>query len=171
MILEGPPTTRDAFVVTGVVAGCALGLGVLLAAISTPKQIEVRVKALEAESTAIERLMKSTRSSVALESGTICATPPEDQVQAFREQLTTLANERNLGLTALDVGIDPLRDENAGVIPIRLRFEVSGAYGGAIELLRSLAAHRPAVFADTVDLSSQTSSVTLVFSGRVFCGG
>ncbi|UTP39753.1 GspMb/PilO family protein [Phenylobacterium sp. LH3H17] len=170
MILQGPPTARDAFIVTGAVAGCALGLGMLLATIAAPKAVETRARALEAQVPEIARLMRPGRGAATLQPGTICAGTPARQAQDLRAQLTSLAGERQLGLTALDVRIEPAADPRSKVTPIRFRFEVSGPYDGAIELLRRLAANRPMVFADTVDLSSQTSSVTLAFSGRVFCG-
>lgn len=170
MILQGPPTARDAFITTGVVAGCALGLGLLLAAIASPKPVETRAKALEAEAVTIARLMQPGRGDTTLPPGTICATAPEQQAQDLRAQLTAFATARQLGLTAIDVRVEPAADPRAKVTPIRLRFEASGPYDGAIEMLRLLAANRPSVFADTVDLSSQTSSVTLSFSGRLFCG-
>jgi hypothetical protein len=49
------------------------------------------------------------------------------------------------------------------------RFQASGSYESALMAMDQLAKRRPQVFADTVDLTSKTSSVTLVFSGRVFC--
>lgn len=171
MILQGPPTARDALIVTGVAAGCALGLGLALAAIAAPKALELRTQALAAQVPQIAALMRPSRGGAALAPGTICAGAPERQVQALRTRLTALAAERQLGVNALDVRIEPAADPGSKITPIRLRFEVAGSYEGAVELLRALAASRPAVFADTADLGSKTSSVTLAFSGRVFCAG
>jgi len=55
------------------------------------------------------------------------------------------------------------------LMAVAFRFETIGPYEDVTALLRDLDQARPVLFADTVELTSKTSAVSLQFSGHFYC--
>ena len=64
---------------------------------------------------------------------------------------------------------EPSTPVGDSLLAVNFRFETIGSYEDAMALLSDLDAVRPTLFADTVDLVSKTSAVSLQFSGHFYC--
>lgn len=163
------PTGRDLVIAGGLALASAIAFGVTLAAVAAPKDLRKDLAAISAEADQASALIKRSRGKPGLERGQLCARAAAEEAQALQASLANQASQ--LRLTPLSLETRALEAEKGvgKLTPIAIRLEVSGAYPDAIALLDALAAAQPKVFADAVDLTSNTSTVTLTFSGRVFC--
>ncbi len=53
--------------------------------------------------------------------------------------------------------------------PVLFELDARGGYDQVISLLRQLAEAQPQIFADTLDLKSETSTVSVKLTGRILC--
>ncbi len=53
--------------------------------------------------------------------------------------------------------------------PVLFQLEATGRYDAALSLLKLLADGEPEIFADQMDIKSQTSTVWIKLTGRVLC--
>lgn len=157
-----------AFAVGGC-AACALVFGVVLASLSTPKDFEARVAALQGQADRGASLLKPPRERSSYGVDALCTRDPNQQAQMLHELVTAQATQASLVLDALETRMEPA-DASERLIPVRLRFSVTGSYDGAVGLLALLSRERPQLFVDSLDLTPKVSNVTLSVSGRVFCG-
>ncbi len=156
--------------VTGlaVVGLLAVVSGVLLTKLSRPVGFDERLAALTARTALAERLVRHNAVAGPLAPRGACASGPAGQLQALKDELAANATRLDLQPTMVDARIAPA-GLTPGVTAIALKFEVVGSYAGAMGLLDTLSRRNPAIFAETVDLVSRTSSVSLSFVGRVLC--
>lgn len=161
-----PLNTRDTILAAGLALCAAVVMGVTVASLSTPKAFEPRTSKLEQGTDEVRGLLRM-RAASGLETGVICAGDPAAAARRLREAIGQDAGLLRLTLTSLDVSVEGA--EGAGLSTLRIRLDASGGYDAALGLLERIDGHNPQVFADTVDLVSKTSSVTIRFSGRAFC--
>ncbi|TAJ28694.1 GspMb/PilO family protein, partial [Bosea sp. (in: a-proteobacteria)] len=133
---------------------------------STPKDFTTRLAAVEQRSVETRGMLRARGTNV-FSPDAVCGRPTEVEANALQQELATYGARLNLRLSGLTIAPEVTTTE--GLAAIRLRFQASGSYESALLALDQLAKRRPQVFADSVDLTSKTSSVTLVFSGRLFC--
>ncbi|MFZ3004788.1 MAG: hypothetical protein WA047_01345 [Phenylobacterium sp.] len=164
--MTDPIAPREAAIAAGLALAAALVLGVTLTALSTPKDFKSRLSTVE-QQTVETRGMLRARGTSLFSPDAVCNRSAEAEANALREELATYGARLNLRLSGLSAA--PEVTTTDGLAGVRLRFQASGSYESALMALDQLAKRRPQVFADTVDLTSKTSSVTLVFSGRLFC--
>jgi hypothetical protein len=76
-----------------------------------------------------------------------------------------------VGLTAPKIQVTtPGSSEFTGrPAPVLFQIEAVGGYDAVLGLLRVLGQNEPEVFADTLDLKSETSVVAVKLTGRVLC--
>lgn len=67
------------------------------------------------------------------------------------------------------IAFEPSTPAGDSLLAVNFRFETVGSYEDAMTLLNGLDAARPTLFADSVDLVSNTSAVSLRFSGHFYC--
>lgn len=151
-----------------IAAVCALAAGVALTVLGRPAHLEDRLGAIEQRADQTAQLLRP-RQDLGAAPEAVCSGDLVRQVAVLRTAVSDLGREQDLELSGLDIA--PEAPGRSGLTPVRIRFEASGGYEAALTLLDRLGRIQPQVFADTVDLVSQTSSVDLTFSGRVFCAG
>lgn len=164
------PSTKamDAALAAGLGLACALILGVTLAAVAAPADFAARVAKVDADVELTQRLLRAPRGA-AVSPEALCRRDPSEQAGRMRAELETFAAQANLTLSGLRITPD---DSRAGrLVPVQVRFEARGSYEAVLLILDRLARQQPQVFAETVDLTSQTTSVALVFKGRLYCAG
>lgn len=159
-------TPREMGLAAGLALSSALLMSMLLAAIASPKALTSRVATLQAQADEAGRLLQRSRAPAGYALDAVCAKSVDRQARDLRDALQGYAGALQLNMTGVE--IEPLVTRGA-LAPIRLRFQASGSYEAAVRLLGALADQRPLIFADSVDLTSRTSSVTLVFTGRAYC--
>lgn len=165
-----PAVTRDSVVAAGVALVCAVGFGLVLSFASTPKDFASRVAALSTQVDRIERAEGSSRPPY--RPGAVCDLPAAEEAKGLQAALGTSSAGLGLQLVSSEVTPEPTESSGgAGLIPVAVRFTAVGPYDGALRLLDQLSRGRPELFADTMDLTSNMSSVELKFAGRVYCAG
>lgn len=157
---------RDLGVAAGLALSSALVMSMLLAAIASPKALTARVSALQGQSDEAARLLQRSRAPAGYPLDAVCSKSVDRQARDLRDALQGYAGALQLSVTGVE--IEPVV-ARSGLAPIRLRFQASGSYESAVRLLGALADQRPLIFADSVDMTSRTTSVTLVFTGRAYC--
>lgn len=150
--------------VAGAAAALAFGLG--LTAISRPANLAERLDGLETKADEAGRILRARR-DLDVSPDAVCTRDPGEQAAALRTLLSQVTAQQNLEVGSMEVSPDA--PERSGMVPVRVRFEVTGGYDASLTALEALSRARPQIFVDAVDLASKTSSVTLTFTGRVFC--
>lgn len=150
----------------------ALAVAALLAfgfsALAQPPHVRERLAAIQADTAKAAELEDDNRGVTPYPRGAVCSDPATAQGKV-RKALDAAAARAGVTLVQPAVAPTPLGEDGARLPALRLSFQATGSYEAVTQLLGDLAALQPAIFADTVDLKSQVSSVSLRFSGRVFC--
>lgn len=162
-------SSKDFGIAAAVALSCALAFSLALAALSTPKDFTEGLSSIAGQADQAAKLLQRGQRDERLAKGQVCSRPVEEEAQVLQTSLAGQASQLRLSLSNVDVRAGERTDPRSRLTPVLIRFEVSGAYGDAVAMLDGLGAAQPEVFVDTVDLASNTSSVTLAFSGRVFC--
>lgn len=163
------PSIRDVMMAGGVAACCAIVAAVTLSSLSSPKDLDARAAAVEQKAAQAKRLFRPDRQAQTTAPDAVCSRRPEDQAAALRQSVGALATQAGLEMRTLDVRPEAPEAADAKLVPVRLRFEAIGPYDAVVGLVGQLSQQRPEIFVDAVDLVSKTSTVTIAFSGRVFC--
>lgn len=158
-------------VVTVMTAGAiaAVALFIILSMLAKPSDFSARASAIEAKTERAESLFRAGTGANAFAPGSVCEQGVEAQASALKAHVQSTA--QGAGVTLASLGAAPAGPGQDGVTlsAVGLQFQASGRYDQVMGLLAGLANSRPAIFVDTADLISRTSSVDLKFQGRVFC--
>lgn len=157
---------RDLAIAGGIALCAAVVMGVALPSLSAPKDFHPRLEALETGAAEVRRLSRTGRGAKPMRASAVCADAGEAASQ-LRQTLSQDAAQLKLDISRVDVA--PAGEETGGLAVLDIRFEAGGGYDAALAMLERLDRLQPQIFADTVDLTSRTSSVTISFSGRAFC--
>lgn len=150
----------------GLAVAVAAGLG--LAGLSTPAAFSTRLENLDLRLDELQRLSKLYAGAGGNRTDAICGRPAVEEADVLRQVI--MGDAAALGLTVVRAEVSPAAQRpNSPLIPLSVRLEANGPYEGALTLLAHLQKFSPEVFADSMDLTSKTTSVTLAFSGRAFC--
>lgn len=147
----------------------AIAFALLLSALSTPQGYKERIATLQQKVEGVRRMLKPPAELAPYPADAVCAKGVSPTLDQLRKDIGGQAETAKLVLSQVELGPDEQARLGETLIPLQLKLQAQGSYESTIALLALLARHRPMVFADTVDLSSKTSSVTLKFSGRLFC--
>jgi hypothetical protein len=155
--------------IIGIAAAAAVVAGLLLVGIGTPSGFQRRLAALDQRTEQLRRWTSVRPSAAHYPQGAVCAMGVAKAEDLLRAGISNQAQAGRLTMSALDVGVD--RDAPLGqtLAPLRVRFQVQGSYQGLVELMDRLSQTRPLLFVDNLDLISNTTSVTMKFSGRAYC--
>lgn len=160
---NGPGLAVAAAVLGGVVAvAAATGL----AALARPVDRAARLAELDRKLDRIEALQKSASGAPAFPRGAVCRDGGMGGAGVVEQTVRAGLGQARLVRIAFDPAA-PI--DGAGLSVVGFRFETLGSYEDAMTLLGGLAAARPTLFADTMDLTSKTSAVSLQVSGRFYC--
>ncbi|HUO23361.1 MAG TPA: GspMb/PilO family protein [Caulobacteraceae bacterium] len=167
MIRKGKFTANALVGVPAVVGITALAMFLALWLIAQPSDLTQRMARIDQQTALAETVLTGERAHGYL-AGAVCQdarTAPD----LVRQRLKSAAVAKGLALANVSAAPGAPNEAIGGLEPISLAFEASGPYDAVIGLLGALAQAQPQVFADTVDLKSQVSSVSLKFTGRLFC--
>lgn len=157
---------RDLAIAGGLALCAAIVMGVALPSLSAPADYRTRLETIEVRAAETRRLVRAAKAAPPLRPGAVCA-DANAAVGGLRQALIQTAGQLQLETSRIDVAESG--DEVEGLTALAVRFEASGGYEAALALLERLDGLQPQIFADAIDLTSHTSSVTLNFSGRAFC--
>jgi hypothetical protein len=154
------------------VAGAMIGGAVAIAAamglsaLARPVDQITRLAELNRKIDRIEALQRAPSDGVTYPKGAVCREGVGRGASLVEQKLRSGLGQARLVRVAFDPSTAV---EGEGLMAVSFRFETLGSYEDALGLLRGLDAARPTIFADSVDLVSKTSAVSLQFSGRFYC--
>lgn len=136
-----------------------------LSALARPSDRAARLAEVERKLDRVEALQRGTSDGPTYARGAICREGVGRGAARVEDKLRS-----NLGQAKLTaITFDPSMPVGDSLMAVSFRFETVGSYEDAVALLRGLDEARPGIFADSVDLVSKTSAVSLQFSGRFYC--
>ncbi len=157
--------------VTGftIVAGLAITLWLILSQVARPPGVAARSAGIGRQIAEAERLGQTASGPLVHPAGAVCRQSPAAAAAALQQRLQSGASAN--GLTVASLVVVPGAGDEAlgGLTPITFTIEANGRYDAAVLLVAGLAKAQPEIFIDQADLKSQTSSVTLKLSGRLYC--
>ena len=158
------------------VAGAVL-LGLLLAiggywalsALSTPQHFGSRLADAEARITRAQSLANQPHDASVYLRHALCRGSPDQVADMVRMEVARAAEQARV--TAPQVVVTPVDAQGgeAGAYPVMFTVETMDRYDLVLAFLGRLSQAEPQVFADTLDLTSKTSAVSLKLTGRVLC--
>ena len=158
-------------VVTVLTAGAlaAVAFFVILSVLAKPRDFSTRASEIETKAGRAESLFRTGTNANAFAAGSVCEQGVEAQAVAVKARVQAAA--QGAGVTLASLGAAPAGPGQDGMTlsAVGVQFQASGRYDQVMGLLAGLANSHPAIFVDTADLVSRTSSVDLKFQGRVFC--
>lgn len=159
---NGPGLAVAGAIIGGAVAiVTATGLAVL----ARPVDRAARLAELERKLDRLETLQRSAADGPTYPRGAICREGAGRGTGIVEQKLRAQLGQAKLASIAFEPST-PVADS---LMAVSFRFETVGSYEDAMALLRGLDAARPTLFADSVDLVSKTSAVSLRFSGHFYC--
>jgi hypothetical protein len=159
---------RDYLLLAGAAAAAAVVTGVVLAQTAMPSNFAQRLAALDQKTEKIHRWALRP-GAPDFPQGAVCTGGAVRGEAALRARIAAEAQASQLGLSTLEVRLDPDGRPERSLEPLDVTFEVKGTYQAGLDLMARLALVRPLIFAEAVDLTSNTSSVTLKVYGRAYC--
>jgi hypothetical protein len=134
--------------------------------LARPADRAARLAEVERKLDRIETLQRgATDDGPTYPRGAICREGVGRGVGVVEQKLRAQLGQAKLAAIAFE----PSTPVGDSLLAVKFRFEAVGSYEDAMTLLRGLDAARPTLFADSVDLVSKTSAVSLQFSGHFYC--
>jgi hypothetical protein len=136
-----------------------------LSALARPADRSARLAEVDRKLDRIEILQRGDSDGPSYPRGAICREGVGRGVGIVEQKLHADLGQARL----VAIAFEPSTPVGDSLLAVNFHFEVVGSYEDAMTLLRGLDAARPILFADSVDLVSKTSAVSLRFSGHFYC--
>ncbi|MGR4866930.1 hypothetical protein [Caulobacter sp. LARHSG274] len=160
----GGPGLAVAAALAGGLAAVVAAMG--LSALARPVHRAERLAQLDQKVERIAQLQRATAGGLTYPRGAVCREGIARGSDLVAQKLRAGLGQAQMVRLAFEPSVSV---DGSGLVVIGFRFETLGSYEDAMGLLRGLDAAKPAIFADSVDLTSRTSAVSLRFSGRFYC--
>lgn len=162
----------DTFAITGAVfTGLVAALATywILSALSTPPRLKARMDLIETGIGQVEASARRPSISNVYLHHALCHGPSSAAQEVVRTELSNAASEA--GLSGAQIALTPASeaDMSQRAYPVLFDVEATDRYDLVLGYLQRLASAEPQIFADTIDLTSKTSAVSLKITGRVLC--
>jgi hypothetical protein len=137
-----------------------------LSALARPDDRAARLAELERKLDRIETLQRGAAGAgPTYPRGAVCREGVGRGAGIVEQKLRAQLGQAKLAAIAFA----PSTPAGDSLLAVNFRFETVGSYEDAMALLSGLDAARPTLFADSIDLVSNTSAVSLRFSGHFYC--
>lgn len=151
-----------------IAAVTATGFALLLSMIASPGGLSERIGDLSGRAETLQHAFATLKTPQSADAGLACFSSLDSAKYDLQAVVASAAGAQ--GVTVADFHADAVPTSSvAAVQPVVFHFTATGSYEGVTGILRRLAANRVEVFVDQADLVSNTTSVTLTFTGRIFC--
>lgn len=149
------------------VAGAVVAF-LALSNLAKPIHYTERTRALNDQLGQAQSLLDAPGDAGAYPAKALCQVSPDQAALDLRQRLQSQAAAGSVAV--VDIAATPQPGETLEKItPVTLQFTATGRYEQVIGLLGTLSKSEPEIFADSLDLRSDTNNVKLKFAGRVFC--
>ncbi len=140
-----------------------------LSGLAKPQDLKARLVALDAAAGRIEQAPHAGGDPSSYPRHALCRGQPPAEAQALQARLSAAATAS--GMTGPKIAVTPpdVTWMGARPTPVLFQLEATGRYDAALSLLKLLADGEPELFADQLDIKSQTSTVWIKLTGRVLC--
>jgi hypothetical protein len=140
-----------------------------LAALARPAGLNADLERIRASIAKVEAAPRQGGDVSFYAPGAVCHDPPGRAADALRARLAAAAAGAGLAPPKITLADTGAPDVTQPLAPVIFQLETSGRYDQVIAYFRRLSEAGPQIFADSVDLRSQVSSVSLKLTGRVLC--
>ena len=140
-----------------------------LSSLARPRGLQAGLAQASRQVDDAESKLQSPGDPYAYPAKALCRDQPELAAAALKDRLAAAASVSGANLSGLTTAPGVEDEAEAGLAPVTVQFQADGRYDAVIGLLSLLNRSQPAIFVDAIDLKSQTSSVSLKFSGRIYC--
>ena len=165
---EGPDVMRvvGAMLLAVVLAWLAFST---LAALARPARLGLRLERIEASVSRVDEAKRTFGDTSVYAAHAVCHEATQAAAESLRRRIEQAAGAAGLASPTIQLNPPDSMDVTGRLTPVLFEVDATGTYDSVMILLRQLAQGGPQVFADTLDLKSQTSSVALKLTGRVLC--
>ena len=146
----------------------AMAAFAVLSGLSTPPRLEHRIDAVEANIERTRAVFGRPREPSHYLVDPLCHASPSNAADLVRAELTRTASQAGLAAPSVTVAGGSADPANQ-TYPVMFTVDATDRYDLVLGFLDRLAQSEPEVFADSVDLVSKTSAVSLKLTGRVEC--
>ncbi len=140
-----------------------------LSALASPNALKQRLAALELATIRTEQAPRAGGDPSTYMAHALCRERPEAAGQALQARLASAAAAADMATPKIVLTPPDVTWTGGRPAPILFQLETSGRYDAALSMLKALAGSEPEIFADQMDVTSQTSTVSIKLSGRVLC--
>lgn len=155
--------------VGGVLAAvCAIAPFLAFSALAQPHDLKTRLAAIDGQADRAAAILSAPGDPYAYAPGSVCIGPSEPAAQALKGRIEAVAAETKVAVSNLQLSArqaDPAR----GASGVDLELDASGQYDAVVLMLGRLAALRPLIVVDAVDLQPRVSTVSLRLTGQILC--
>jgi hypothetical protein len=160
---------NTALMAVTIAAFVAVVFYLVLSLVARPHGLTPRLSQVSGEVGQVETTLAGARGTSPYAPNAVCHDAGPAAEAALKQRLQSAASAAQVSLASLASGVGAGDEARGGLVPVTFQVEASGHYEAVVALLGALAKAEPEVFVDTADLKSQTASVALKLSGRVFC--
>lgn len=142
---------------------------VTLLIVARPSHYSARLAEITRQIHVAEAQLQSSGDPRAYSPKAVCRGDAGAASAVFKQQLQSAAAATSVTLVNAQAVAGASDEANGGLTPIAVQLDGNGRYDSVVLMLGSLAKLQPQLFVDNVDLKSQTSSVNIKLTGRIYC--
>ncbi len=165
---RGPGAPAITLAIFAALTGGALVFAVLWS-MARPPHMRARLDRLEAAIQQVQSRARQPMTGSVYLAHALCRSPPATAAELVRTELVRAAVGARLNSAQVILAPTTMADASERTFPVLFTVQATDRYDLVLGFLQKLAAAEPQVFADTIDLASRTSAVSLKLTGRVVC--
>ena len=170
MTLSSRPVNVNGVLIAVVLAIVGAWAGFALpGALARPDHFKARVQAIEATAARIEGAPRESGDPSAYGLQAVCLEPTTRAADSLKDQLTRAAAAAGIAGPRIAISPPDAMEVSGRLTPVLFTLETTARYDSILQMMKLMTQSRPQIFADTLDLRSQTSTVAFKLSGRILC--
>ena len=164
-----PPSMLALSAAVALAAAAAWLVFQALSALALPGQVPARLAHIEHALHRVELARQDAGDPSAFLPHAVCTQRTESAADNLKTRLVSAAAQAGLGAPTITVTPTDSMQAGGRLAPVMFELQGTGRYEAALGLLQNLARESPEVFADTLDMKSDSGVVTLKLTGRILC--
>lgn len=160
--------TASIFQATIAAVGVGVAIFLLLQTMARPSHFSGRLAEVNRQIDVSQRLAFAPGDAAAYPRGAMCGGDAASAAASLRQRVELAAGRAGLAKPAIQANPRSIDAVSGGPV-VDLEVRADGRYDAVVNMLRALAAERPQIFVDTLDLQPHVSAVALKLSGHLYC--